>query len=183
MSSQDFSKTHSANNSQIQQVIEGKAWKFGDNIDTDVIIAARYLNTSDENILARHIMEDARPDFFSEISKGDIIIAGENFGCGSSREHAPIALKAAGIACVIAPSFARIFYRNAFNMGLLILESSEVNHINEGDKIRIDTQKGTIQNLTTNQSFAYKEIPEFMHALLQSGGLMAFAKDWLKQNG
>ncbi|MGX2972431.1 3-isopropylmalate dehydratase small subunit [Helicobacter sp. T3_23-1059] len=185
---QDFTKTHSASNSQIQQIqiqqiIEGKAWKFGDNIDTDVIIAARYLNTSDENILARHIMEDARPDFFSEISKGDIIVAGENFGCGSSREHAPIALKAAGIACVIAPSFARIFYRNAFNMGLLILESSEVNHINEGDKIRIDTQKGTIQNLTTNQSFAYKEIPEFMHALLQSGGLMAFAKDWLKQNG
>ncbi|MGX3045264.1 3-isopropylmalate dehydratase small subunit [Helicobacter sp. T3_23-1056] len=170
-------------NQQIQKIIEGKAWKFGDNIDTDVIIAARYLNTSDENILARHIMEDARPDFFSEISKGDIIVAGENFGCGSSREHAPIALKAAGIACVIAPSFARIFYRNAFNMGLLILESNEVNHINEGDKIRIDTQKGIIQNLTTNQSFAYKEIPEFMHALLQSGGLMAFAKDWLRKNG
>ena len=179
----DFTKTHSTNNSQIQQIIEGKAWKFGDNIDTDVIIAARYLNTSDENILAKHIMEDARPDFFSQISKGDIIVAGENFGCGSSREHAPIALKAAGIACVIAPSFARIFYRNAFNMGLLILESNEVNNIKEGDKIRIDTQKGTIKNLDTNQSFAYKEIPEFMHELLQSGGLMAFAKDWLKQNG
>lgn len=187
----DFTKIDSASDSQIQQnqkiqiqqVIEGKAWKFGDNIDTDVIIAARYLNTSDENILAKHIMEDARPDFFSEISKGDIIVAGENFGCGSSREHAPIALKAAGIACVIAPSFARIFYRNAFNMGLLILESNEVNRINEGDKIRIDTQKGIIKNLTTNQSFAYKEIPEFMHALLQSGGLMAFAKDWLRKNG
>ena len=165
-----------------QSVLEGNVWKFGDNIDTDVIIAARYLNTSDENILAKHIMEDARPNFFSEIASGDIIVAGENFGCGSSREHAPIALKAAGIACVIAPSFARIFYRNAFNMGLLILESNEVNNINEGDRVRINMQKGIIQNLSTKQDFAYKEIPEFMHALLQSGGLMAFAKKWLKEH-
>lgn len=175
-------KTQESQKAKEQGIIQGNVWKFGDNIDTDVIIAARYLNTSDENILAKHIMEDARPDFFSEISQGDIIVAGENFGCGSSREHAPIALKAAGIACVIAPSFARIFYRNAFNMGLLILESKEVDKISEGDKVRIDLQKGIIENLSTNQSFAYQKIPDFMHSLLQSGGLMAFAKKWLQEN-
>ena len=114
---------------------QGKVWKFGDNIDTDIIIAARYLNTSDEKELAKHIMEDVDPKFSSKIAKGDIIVAGENFGCGSSREHAPLALKEAGIAAVVAKSFARIFYRNSFNTGLLILEIKETDEINEGDTL------------------------------------------------
>lgn len=159
--------------------LSGGAWKFADNIDTDVIIAARYLNTSDENALAKHIMEDARPDFASIIKKGDFIVAGENFGCGSSREHAPLALKAAGIACVIAPSFARIFYRNAFNMGLLILEcedSSVVASIDEGDILEADLAQGKVFNRSKNSEFAFKPIPAFMLELLQSGGLIQYAK-------
>ena len=164
----------------LDNILEGKAWKFGKNIDTDVIIAARYLNTSDENILAKHIMEDARADFASIINKGDFIVADENFGCGSSREHAPLALKAAGIACVIAPSFARIFYRNAFNMGLLILECDIVDKVSEGDTLRIDLQNGLIENLNTKQSYAYNKIPDFMLNLLQSGGLMEYAKSQIR---
>lgn len=161
------------------QSLEGQVWKFGKNIDTDVIIAARYLNTSDENILARHIMEDARAGFADMIHKGDFIVADENFGCGSSREHAPLALKAAGIACVIAPSFARIFYRNAFDMGLLILECDEIENINEGDTLRIDMTEGVIKNLTQNQSYTFRKIPDFMFKLLQSGGLIEYAKTQL----
>lgn len=153
-----------------------KVWKFKDNVDTDIIIAARYLNTSDENELAKHIMEDADPAFFSKISKGDIIVAGENFGCGSSREHAPMALKAAGISCVIAKSFARIFYRNSFNMGLLILESSQTDKISEGDELKIDLDKGEIENLTKNETYKFHAIPPFMQELLSSGGLINYAK-------
>ena len=118
-------------------VIEGNVWEFGDNIDTDLIIAARYLNTSEPSELAKHAMEDADPQFVSKLKEGDVIVAGENFGCGSSREHAPIALKAAGVSAVVAKSFARIFYRNAFNMGLPIFELSEADEISEGDKIKI----------------------------------------------
>ncbi len=154
--------------------IRGKAWKFGENIDTDVIIPARYLNTSDPEELARHCMEDADPEFSSKISKGDIIIAGRNFGCGSSREHAPIALKAAGIGCVIAPSFARIFYRNAFNMGLPILESSEAaKEISEGDELEVDLSSGTIKDITTGKVFNAQPVPEFMQELIADGGLIA----------
>ncbi len=154
--------------------IRGKAWKFGENIDTDVIIPARYLNTSDPEELARHCMEDADPEFSSKISKGDIIIAGRNFGCGSSREHAPIALKAAGIGCVIAPSFARIFYRNAFNMGLPILESSKAaKEISEGDELEVDLSSGTIKDITTGKVFNAQPVPEFMQELIADGGLIA----------
>ncbi|WP_169943072.1 MULTISPECIES: 3-isopropylmalate dehydratase small subunit [unclassified Campylobacter] len=155
---------------------QGKVWKFGDNIDTDIIIAARYLNTSDENELAKHIMEDADPKFSSKISSGDIIVAGENFGCGSSREHAPLALKAAGIGAIVAKSYARIFYRNSFNTGLLILEISETDEINEGDELKIDVDSGVIVNLSTKKEYKFSPIPEFMQELLKSGGLIEYAK-------
>lgn len=156
--------------------MRGRVWKFGDNIDTDLIIAARYLNTSEPSELAKHVMEDADPDFVSKMQKGDIIVAGENFGCGSSREHAPIALKAAGISAIVAPTFARIFYRNAFNMGLPIFELKEVDEINEGDTIRIDMDSGEIINETTGKSYKFNPIPEFMQELVNAGGLIEYAK-------
>lgn len=154
-----------------------KVWKFGDNIDTDIIIAARYLNTSDPKILATHIMEDKDKDFSKKVKNGDIIVAGENFGCGSSREHAPIALKAAGIGAVIAKSFARIFYRNSFNTGLLILECKDSDKIDENDEIKIDINSGVITNLTKNEKYKFEPIPEFMQELLKSGGLINYAKE------
>ncbi|MFT7002726.1 MAG: 3-isopropylmalate/(R)-2-methylmalate dehydratase small subunit [Sulfurimonas sp.] len=160
--------------------IDGKVWTFGKDIDTDLIIAARYLNTSVPEELAKHVMEDADPEFLNNMSKGDIIVAGENFGCGSSREHAPIALKAAGVAAVIAPTFARIFYRNAFNMGLPIFELKESAEISEGDKISIDMNAGTITNITTNKSYNFTPIPEFMQELIDAGGLMNFAVNEIK---
>ena len=154
-----------------------KVWKFGDNIDTDIIIAARYLNTSDPKILATHVMEDKDKDFSKKVKNGDIIVAGENFGCGSSREHAPIALKAAGIAAVIAKSFARIFYRNSFNTGLLILECKDSDKIDENDEIKIDINSGVITNLIKNEKYKFEPIPEFMQELLKSGGLINYAKE------
>ena len=157
-----------------------KVWKFRDNIDTDVIIAARYLNTSDEKFLASHVMEDIDPNFVKKISIGDVIVAGENFGCGSSREHAPIAIKSAGICAVIAKSFARIFYRNSFNMGLLILECNETDEINEGDELKIDVNQGTISNLTQNKTYKFQPIPPFMQELIKSGGLIEYAKTKIK---
>ncbi|BBG65983.1 3-isopropylmalate dehydratase small subunit [Hydrogenimonas sp.] len=163
-------------------VITGKVWKFGDNIDTDLIIAARYLNTSDPHELARHVMEDADPDFVHRMQPGDIIVAGENFGCGSSREHAPIALKAAGVAAVVAKSFARIFYRNAFNMGLPIFELAETDKIEAGDLISIEMDKGNIVDLNREVTYSFRPIPEFMQELLACGGLMNYAKaEMLKQ--
>jgi len=160
--------------------IDGKVWTFGKDIDTDLIIAARYLNTSVPEELAKHVMEDADPEFVGKVSVGDVIVAGENFGCGSSREHAPIALKAAGIAAVIAPTFARIFYRNAFNMGLPIFELAESAEINEGDEISVDMNKGTVTNKTTKKSYNFVPIPAFMQELLDAGGLMNFAKNEVK---
>ena len=153
----------------------GKVWTFGDNIDTDLIIAARYLNSSEASHLAKYVMEDADPEFSSKVKSGDIIVAGENFGCGSSREHAPIALKAAGVSAIIAPTFARIFYRNAFNMGLPIFELEESSEINEGDEVSIDMENGTITNNTLNKTYNFKAIPPFMQELLSAGGLMEFA--------
>ncbi len=153
--------------------IKGKVWKFGDNIDTDLIIPARYLNTSDPAELAKHCMEDADPAFASKVSKGDIIVAGKNFGCGSSREHAPIAIKAAGVSAVVAPSFARIFYRNAFNMGLPIFECPEAAAaIEEGHEVEIDGDTGTITDLTTGETFKAQPIPPFMQSLIADGGLI-----------
>ena len=151
-------------------------WKFGDNIDTDVIIAARYLNTSEPALLAKHVMEDADPSFSSKVSKGDIIVAGENFGCGSSREHAPIAIKAAGVDIVIAKSFARIFYRNAFNTGLLILECKDTDKITEGDKLEVSLDNGSIKNLSKNEEYKFEAMPEFMQELVKAGGLINYAK-------
>ena len=151
-------------------------WKFGDNIDTDVIIAARYLNTSEPALLAKHVMEDADPSFSSKVGKGDIIVAGENFGCGSSREHAPIAIKAAGGDIVIAKSFARIFYRNAFNTGLLILECKDTDKIAEGDKLEVSLDNGSIKNLSKNEEYKFEAMPEFMQELVKAGGLINYAK-------
>jgi 3-isopropylmalate/(R)-2-methylmalate dehydratase small subunit len=157
--------------------IEGKVWNFGANIDTDVIIAARYLNSSDPEHLAKYVMEDADPEFPNKLQRGDIIVAGENFGCGSSREHAPIALKAAGVAAIVAPSFARIFYRNAFNMGLPIFELPESLEIKEGEKISINLDNGVITNETTNKDYEFTPIPPFMQELIASGGLINYAKE------
>lgn len=154
--------------------LKGKVWKFGDHIDTDLIIAARYLNTSDPIELARHVMEDADPEFASKVKEGDIIVAGENFGCGSSREHAPIALKAAGVRAVVAKSFARIFYRNAFNMGLPIFELGETDVISEGEMLEIDMENGKITSNHT--SYTFTPIPEFMQELVACGGLINYAK-------
>jgi 3-isopropylmalate/(R)-2-methylmalate dehydratase small subunit len=154
-------------------IFTGKVWKFGDNIDTDAIIPARYLNTSDPQELAAHCMEDADPQFVKKIKAGDIIVGGENFGCGSSREHAPIAIKAAGISCVVAKSFARIFYRNAFNMGLPIFESAELSTATkEGEVITVDSSKGAITIATGNKSYSFSPIPPFMEQLIADGGLM-----------
>lgn len=160
--------------------IDGKVWRFGKDIDTDLIIAARYLNTSVPEELAKHVMEDADPEFVSKMTPGDVIVAGENFGCGSSREHAPIALKAAGVAAVIAPTFARIFYRNSFNMGLPIFELQESAEINEGDEISVDMDAGTITNKTTAKTYNFTPIPEFMQELIDAGGLMNYAQNEIK---
>ena len=154
--------------------LSGKVWCFGDNIDTDLIIAARYLNTSDPKELAKHVMEDADPEFVKKVGMGDIIVAGENFGCGSSREHAPIALKAAGVSAVVAKSFARIFYRNAFNTGLPIFELSETGEIKEGDMLSISMESGEIKNGA--KTYRFTPIPPFMQELLDCGGLMNYAK-------
>jgi len=157
--------------------LQGKVWKFGENIDTDLIIAARYLNSSEPSHLAKYIMEDADPDFVSKMNEGDIIVAGENFGCGSSREHAPIALKAAGISAIIAPTFARIFYRNSFNMGLPIFELQEASEIKEGDVVRVDMDAGEVINISQSKTYKFTAIPEFMQELVDAGGLIQFAKN------
>ncbi len=158
-------------------LIRGNAWKFGNDIDTDVIIPARYLNTSDPAELAKHVMEDADREFSKKIKKGDIIVAGKNFGCGSSREHAPIAIKEAGIHAVIAKSFARIFYRNSFNIGLPIFESPEASgKVRKGDEIEIDADSGMIMNLTTGEKYKANPIPPFMQELIAAGGLVEWTK-------
>jgi 3-isopropylmalate/(R)-2-methylmalate dehydratase small subunit len=162
--------------------LQGKVWKFGDNVDTDLIIAARYLNTSEPAELAKHVMEDADPQFVAKMKSGDIIVAGENFGCGSSREHAPIALKAAGISAIIAPTFARIFYRNAFNMGLPIFELPEANEICEGDVVRIDMAAGEVINVSQAKTYKFTPIPAFMQELVDAGGLIAYAKKEIARN-
>jgi 3-isopropylmalate/(R)-2-methylmalate dehydratase small subunit len=154
-------------------IFKGKVWKFGDNIDTDAIIPARYLTTSDPQKLAAHCMEDADPNFIAKMRPGDIILGGENFGCGSSREHAPISIKAVGVSCVIAKSFARIFYRNSFNMGLPIFESQELaNAINDGEEITVDSAQGIITVTSSNRIFTISPIPPFMEELIADGGLM-----------
>lgn len=164
--------------------ITGKVWKFGDDVDTDAIIPARYLITSDPGELAVHVMEDADSDFPKKVKPGDILVAGKNFGCGSSREHAPIAIKGAGIQAVVAKSFARIFYRNSFNIGLPIFESPEIEGaIEEGDQLEIDADSGLIRNLTRNTEFQARAIPPFMQELIRAGGLVEWTREKIKSKG
>ncbi|MCC8161553.1 MAG: 3-isopropylmalate dehydratase small subunit [Oscillospiraceae bacterium] len=155
----------------------GKVIKYGDNIDTDVIIPARYLNTSDPKELALHCMEDIDKDFASRVQKGDIMVGGANFGCGSSREHAPIAIKASGISCVIAKDFARIFYRNSINIGLPILECEEASEdISAGDEVEVDFDTGVITNKTKDKTYQAVAFPEFMQGIINAGGLVEYIK-------
>ena len=158
-------------------VYTGKVIKYGDNVDTDVIIPARYLNTSDHKELASHCMEDLDKDFTKRVEAGDIMVAGDNFGCGSSREHAPIAIKASGISLVIANTFARIFYRNSINIGLAILECPEaVANISDGDRVEADLDKGIIYNRTTGKEFKTQPFPEFIQKIIENGGLIETIK-------
>lgn len=153
--------------------IEGKVFKYGNDVDTDVIIPARYLNDSSEKALTSHCMEDIDPDFIHKVSAGDVIVAGDNFGCGSSREHAPLAIKASGVSLVIANSFARIFYRNSINIGLPILECpAAVKAISAGDRVTADLSTGTIYNLTTGEKFAAEPFPPFIQEIINDGGLL-----------
>jgi len=161
--------------------LKGRVHKFGDDINTDEILPARYLVTTDPAELAKHAMEDADPEFALKVKPGDFVVAGKNFGCGSSREHAPVALKGARVAAVIAASFARIFYRNAFNMGLPILESPEAAaELADGDEIAVDLDTGVIRDLTTGKKYLSQPIPPFMQELLRDGGLMAHIKKHLE---
>lgn len=161
--------------------IEGKAIKYGDNINTDVIIPARYLNTSEPDELALHCMEDLDSTFAERIKAGDLIVAGKNFGCGSSREHAPIAIKTAGISCVIAETFGRIFYRNAINIGLPILECPDAARgIKDGDIVAVDLKTGSIENKTTGKKYTAQPFPGFMQEIIEAGGLVNYIKKSLK---
>ena len=156
---------------------EGRVWKFGDDVDTDFIIAARYCNVSDGADLAKHAFADGRPEFASSVTAGDVVVGGRNFGCGSSREHAPIAIRAAGVPLIIAKSFARIFYRNAFNIGLPLLESAEaVDDIRDGDRLAVDLAAGRIENLTRGKSYSTRPIPPFMEQLVRQGGLVEYIR-------
>ncbi len=161
---------------------KGKVWKFGDHINTDDIIAARYLNTTNEEELASHCFETIRPEFSKKVKKGDIIVAGENFGCGSSREHAPVSIKGCGISVVIAKSFARIFFRNSINIGLPLIEIKEVDEINEGDELEIDFENGIIKNINTGKNYKFQKYPEFLQNIINTGGLMSLAKKIIEKN-
>lgn len=157
---------------------KGIVFKYGDNVDTDVIIPARYLNTSKPEELAAHCMEDIDKDFVNKVHKGDIMVAEKNFGCGSSREHAPLAIKTAGISCVIAKTFARIFYRNAINIGLPIIECEEAaEKIQAGDEVEIDFETGVIKNLSKSEDYKGQPFPEFMQDIIDKGGLVNFIKN------
>jgi len=158
-------------------LLKGKAHKFGDDINTDDIIAAKYLVTTDPVELGKKCMENIAPDFVKQVSRGDVITAGKNFGCGSSREHAPVSIKGLGISCVIAKSFARIFYRNAINIGLPILEVDQADEINTGDELEVDLIKGQIKNITQGKTYKSEGFPEFMQKIVESGGLM----EWIKK--
>jgi len=160
----------------------GRVFKYGDNVDTDVIIPARYLNNPEPEILAQHCMEDIDKDFVKKVKKGDIIVAGRNFGSGSSREHAPLSIKAAGVSCVIAESFARIFYRNAINIGLPILISKEASHnIEDGSEIEIDLDNGIIKDLKNNKEYYSEKYPKFLQEIISSGGLIEKIKKEVAQ--
>lgn len=162
-------------------MIDGKAVKYGDNVDTDVIIPARYLNISDVKELTTHCMEDLDSEYFQKIEGGAIIVAGKNFGCGSSREHAPLVIKESGIEVVIAETFARIFYRNAINIGLSIIECPEaVKDIDDGDKVTVDLTKGLVTNMTKNKTYSTTPFPAFMQEIIDAGGLVEYVKKRVK---
>ena len=164
----------------MEKTIQGRVWCFGDDINTDLIIPARYLNTFNPEELAKYCMVDLDPEFPQKVRQGDIIVTGKNFGCGSSREHAPIAIKAVGVACVVAKSFARIFFRNAINIGLPIVECPDMDDaIHEGDEIEIDFQKGRVTDLNSGKYFKSTKFLSFMEELINSGGLM----NWIKTRG
>lgn len=157
-------------------IIKGKVHKLGDDINTDDIIAAKYLVSTDAKELGSHCMESIRPDFAAKVKEGDIIVAGKNFGCGSSREHAPLAVKGCGIRAVIARSFAAIFFRNSINIGLPFLESQDVDRLHDGDELEIDLSAGVIRNLTTKEEYKTQEFPAFLQELVSKGGLMGYVK-------
>jgi 3-isopropylmalate/(R)-2-methylmalate dehydratase small subunit len=165
----------------MEKVVKGKAWVFGDNIDTDAILPARYLVYTTEEELAKYAMTGTDPEFPEKAQKGDIIVGGKNFGCGSSREHAPIGLKGLGISLVIAESFARIFYRNSINIGLPLLECKDISkHVSEGDVLEVDLDSGIVKNVTTGVELKGQKLPEFMMEILNDGGLMPHLKKKLK---
>ena len=156
-------------------LVEGRAWKYGDHVDTDAIVPARYLNVSTTEELASHCMEDIDNGFVGRVERGDVIVAGENFGCGSSREHAPLAIKGVGVACVVAKSYARIFYRNAINIGLPILECREaVEETEKGDQLTVDLRAGTISNHRTDRTYCTTPFPDFVMRLIEAGGLVPY---------
>lgn len=155
----------------------GKAWKFGDDVDTDVIIQGKYLVINEPEELAKHVFENIKPEFAKAVEKGDFVVAGENFGCGSSREHAPMALKATGIEAVIAKSYARIFFRNAVNIGLKVLECKDADKIEEGDELEVDYVNGKIVNKSKNEEYPINPIPEFLRQIMDKGGLVNFCKE------
>jgi 3-isopropylmalate dehydratase small subunit len=166
----------------MSEKLRGRAWVYGNDVDTDVIIPARYLVTSDPEELGRHCMEDLDPEFIKKMRPGDVVVGGENFGCGSSREHAPLALKGAGVSCVIAASFARIFFRNAINVGLPIFESSEaVNGISAGDEVEVDPSTGIIRNLSKGETYRATSYPPFLRHLIEVGGLVPYVRERLKE--
>jgi 3-isopropylmalate dehydratase small subunit len=165
-------------------LLRGRVWKYGDNVDTDAIIPARYLNVSTPEALAEHCMEDIDAGFVERVDQGDIVVAGSNFGCGSSREHAPLALKAAGVSCVVAASFARIFYRNAINIGLPILECPEVVDVTEtGHTLEVDLEAGSVHNVDTDQTFEAEPYPPFLVAIIEAGGLIPYTRARLHTGG
>lgn len=160
-------------------VLEGKVWRYGDNIDTDVIIPARYLNTFDPKELAKHCMVDIDKDFAQKVRHGDIMVGGKNFGCGSSREHAPVAIKACGVPVIIAASFARIFYRNGINVGLPLMEIGDnVERIHAGDKLSVDLSSGKIRDITTGETFQSTPLPGFIQDIAKAGGLIQYVKEY-----
>lgn len=160
-------------------VLEGKVWSYGDNIDTDVIIPARYLNTFDPKELAKHCMVDIDKDFAQKVRPGDIMVGGKNFGCGSSREHAPVAIKACGVPVIIAASFARIFYRNGINVGLPLMEIGDnVERIHAGDKLSVDLSSGKIRDITTGETFQAPPLPGFIQDIAKAGGLIQYVKEY-----
>ena len=160
---------------------KGQVWKVGNDVDTDVIIAARYLNDASDENMRKHCLEDAIPNFSEVITAGDILVAGKNFGCGSSREHAPISIKAAGISCVIAESFARIFYRNAINIGLPIITNPQAaQEIAAGDKLEVDTEQGVLRNVTQGKEYAIEPFPPFLQEIISAGNLLNYVKNKVK---